>query len=180
MADLDKVPTEIRSGLMQAIDANGWPLYLHGPPGTGKTCLAALLYSRWLGKAVWFSTRSLLLDLAAYRADSERQMDWFMPSGQTFQRPTANAWDDLTNPKWLVCLDDIGTRGLSDTQTEILLDLLDKRVGDPLIVTGNHGMEELRKILDPRIVSRLFAGTVICLTGKDHREPLHEVEVSNG
>ena len=177
MAVPERVPDLIRSGLLAALEARGYPLYLHGETGTGKTCIAALLYQRFLGKAVWFSCRSLLRILAAYRADTERFVPWLMPSGVFLDRPVANAWSDLVDPGWLVCLDDVGTRPLSDAQSEILLDLIDARGTAPLIVTGNHGKDDLEKFLDPRIVSRLCRGTVIEIKGADKRESA-QLEVS--
>lgn len=159
----------------------GWPLYIHGEAGTGKTCIAALLYRDFIGYAAWCSCRALLRDMAAFRADPAHAMVWLMASGNVCHRPAANAWADLTDPGWLVCLDDLGTRELSPTQSEILLDLLDARVGKPLIVTGNHDRAGLLKFMDPRIVSRLCQGTVIGLVGKDRRTPQVELEVvSNG
>ena len=177
MAVTEKIPDRIRARLFPAIKEHGWPLYLHGQTGTGKTCIAALVYQRYIGNAVWFSCRSLLRELAAWRADLTHQIPWLMPSGLTLSRPATNAWDALTNPDWLVCLDDMGTRELSPAQSEILLDLLDARIGKPLIVTGNHDRDGL-KFLDPRIVSRVCAGTVIGLVGKDQRKPTSQLEAS--
>lgn len=177
MAVPERVPNQIRSGLLAALETRGYPLYLHGETGTGKTCIAALLYQRFLGYAAWCSCRSLLRDLAAWRADPAHQVPWLMASGNVCRRPAANAWQDLTDPDWLVCLDDVGTRPLSDAQSEIMCDLLDAKGNSPLIVTGNHGKDDLERFLDPRIVSRLCRGTVIEIKGNDKRESA-QLEVS--
>lgn len=69
----------------------------------------------------------------------------------------------------LLCVDDIGVRGDSESQQSALLELLNLRHGLPTVITGNHDAKQLSQIFDARIASRLASGTVIHLTGPDRR-----------
>jgi hypothetical protein len=50
-----------------------------------------------------------------------------------------------------------------------LFDLLEDRKGRPLVITGNHTLQSLLQIYEPRIVSRLSAGATLWLDGNDQR-----------
>ncbi len=70
----------------------------------------------------------------------------------------------------LVVLDEIGTRGMvSDAHYEALLTVLDMRENKPFIAISNLDHAALTKVYDARIVSRLSAGTIMEVTGKDRR-----------
>lgn len=66
-------------------------------------------------------------------------------------------------------LDEIGTREASGHRFDALLNLLEIRKGRPLILTGNLPVKEITKVYDDRILSRIFAGTLIEFTGNDRR-----------
>jgi len=76
-----------------------------------------------------------------------------------------NSFKDMN----LICLDDIGVRESTQPQTDALLTFLNTRGERPLIVTGNLAPASLAEVLDSRVVSRLCAGVVIEVTGRDQR-----------
>lgn len=145
--------------------ANGeapWPVYLRGPAGTGKTCAALALadqvrYGAWyrqcrdfvddwrkvvLGQAV------AELGYAIYPADFWRRVE---------SRP-------------LAILDEIGDRcKVTDTHYDAVKGFLDRRHKRPTVVLGNLDAKQLAEVYDDRIASRVCAGTVIFLAGKDRR-----------
>jgi DNA replication protein DnaC len=69
----------------------------------------------------------------------------------------------------LVVLDDIATREPTWAQREALLAILDARAGRPMVLTGNLSIEQLAEVVDDRAASRICAGTIIEVTGKDRR-----------
>ncbi len=70
----------------------------------------------------------------------------------------------------LLVLDDLGTRKPTESQYEIIFELIDRRQGKPLVVSTNHSPEALGKVFDDRIASRLSAGTVIDFPLVDRRK----------
>lgn len=131
---------------------NRFPLFIHGGTGTGKTCLAALLFRRvtW---PMWRRCDDFLLTLATSRGDSS-----FVAQK-----------DRAANCSCLF-LDDIGLREPTETMQQILFDLLELRKGKPTVITSNHSPETLKELYDDRIRSRILAGTIIEIAGSDRRE----------
>lgn len=80
----------------------------------------------------------------------------------------ANLWSHLSEAP-LVVLDEIGIREVKDIHYETVKRLLDDRESRPLVVISNHDLERVQELYDPRIASRLGAGSVVYLAGEDQR-----------
>lgn len=149
-----------------------WPLFLHGDPGTGKSC-AVLALCDHLHHAAVYTTAS---DLAAAYMDSwkaDKKFDW---GAYGPYREAVNALAPMSPPKvfgsMLVVLDELGTRmNVSDTHYECIQRVMDLREGWPLIVVSNQDLAGIAKTYDDRIASRCAYGTVVKLQGKDRRLP---------
>lgn len=148
-----------------------WPLFLWGPPGTGKTCAALALCDFLRDSQQQFAT---IADLTARVMDSwksEHKFDWsaFGP-----YREKLNDLAPMSPPKrtgaWLVVLDELGARtNVTDTHYECVQRVLDMREGWPLILISNKDIAGIGSIYDARIASRCEAGTVLELKGRDRR-----------
>jgi hypothetical protein len=78
-------------------------------------------------------------------------------------------WSKFNNAN-LAIVDEVGTRSNpSDFETDCLRDILEHRIGRPLIVISNLSLDELAKLYDDRIPSRLAGGTIHKLVGSDRR-----------
>ena len=71
----------------------------------------------------------------------------------------------------LLVLDDLGAGSLSDHERRCTLELLERRLNAmrPTVVTTNWTIEQIGKLMDERIASRLSAFAVISFIGKDLR-----------
>jgi chromosomal replication initiation ATPase DnaA len=131
-----------------------WPLYLHGLVGTGKT-RAALCLCDFADSAVYFTVDSLAdMVMAKSAADAETQ------------------WEKIRT-KALVVLDEIGEReAVGDLQATTFKKFLDSRewhAGRVAVYVSNLSPDDLPKLYDDRIISRLLSGTVHELRGPDRR-----------
>jgi len=91
--------------------------------------------------------------------------EWIKPSAAKYRRMYLDA------PALLV-LDEIGAREkVSDSHYEIVKHALDARIdqGKPMVIISNNTPEELAKLYDGRIYSRIASGTVLNVTGEDRR-----------
>jgi len=148
-----------------------WPLFIHGIPGTGKTCAALALSDYLHPEEVQYTTAS---DLASRYMDSwkaEKKFDW---SAFGAYREIPNELAPRSPAKrigsMLVILDELGTRmNVSDTHYECVQKVLDMREGWPLIVISNKAVSGIAALYDARIASRCASGTVVELKGKDRR-----------
>ncbi len=132
---------------------SNWPLYLYGPTGTGKTC-AALTMADIAETAAYWSLDDLA-DFVMEHSPSE-----------------VNAEFTALAQKWLVILDEIGTRErATDLHYRVLKRLADAREQNAgaTIYISNLSPEQLAKSFDDRIASRLLCGVRFELTGEDRR-----------
>ena len=149
-----------------------WPLLLTGKTGTGKTCLAGLIFERFPdmeqpmggGECYWVNATDGLRAMVCSQVEHQRFFG--MPQGV----PT-RYFDHLNAARecGLLVLDDLGARKPSEAVQEVVLALINARAGKPFIVTTNLGMKELAANYDDRVVDRLGEGTVLEFSGKSRR-----------
>jgi DNA replication protein DnaC len=169
MAKTSQVPTQLRKALTRAIQGGKFPLYIHGTPGTGKTCLMGLVYSTWIGRAAWFQCSRLLLDLARCRSNPDHQCQRLGNDGNLELDSEWQAWQDIRMAD-LLCLDDVGVKDLTDAQVDVFKEIIDIRTGRPTILTSNLSENELASVMDIRLASRLVGGTILTIIGEDKRQ----------
>ena len=132
-------------------DQSEWPLYMYGRPGTGKTCLAALIYAAYKRQPLWRRADELLIEIGTSRADGYGTLKTKLEGSPC------------------VFLDDLGVRPPTEAMTQALFDLMELRARRPLVIVSNHTPDALAKIYDERIVSRITAGTTLEIVGQDRR-----------
>lgn len=174
-ADWDRVSDKLRMAITTAIKSQDWPIVLMGVPGCGKTSTMACVYRSIQAKPKWFSAIDVIRIVQAMRRDGSI----LIPGAE---RPTTEGsfWRVHIEQPALLCIDDIGLRKPTDSQYEIIYELLDRRQRKPLMVTSNLSPRELQEQFDSRVISRLFQGTSIEVTGSDRRrEGLKRFRVAN-
>lgn len=78
-------------------------------------------------------------------------------------------WRDVSSVP-LVVLDEIGSRDrVTDHHYDAVKRVLDERMNRPLVLISNLSLEEVERLYDDRIASRMGAGTVMNVQGKDRR-----------
>ena len=148
------VDVKLQRAIKAAYESGLWPWYIHGVAGTGKTSAAAVVFRSRAGEFNYFwDCGKACRDLVCARANYE---EWQM------RRKIQGAG--------LIVLDDVATREPTGAQLDALLSIINWRSGSPLIVTGNASPAQLAEFIhDDRVVSRLCAGVIIEVTGKDKR-----------
>ncbi len=152
MHHADKATAVFDTLFARSNPAPKFPIYLHGGVGLGKTGLAAVLF-RIAKNPIWRRADTFLLDLSTGRRDD------------TYRAEIRKASEAS-----LLVLDDLGVRNPSEGMFPQLFDILELRKNVPTIITSNKSLDELGEIYtDGRIYSRIAAGTVMMMTGKDRR-----------
>jgi DNA replication protein DnaC len=125
-----------------------WPLYLHGPAGTGKTCAVLAFADRVPYSTYW---------------TAEETVEWILGHAESMWRNAGGA------P--LLIVDELGVRSTSgDLQYQAVKRLADLRAqGRATIWVSNHVPEAIKKLYDDRIYSRICCGTWFELAGNDRR-----------
>lgn len=134
-----------------------WPLVLLGSAGCGKTC-AALAMSDFFSPAAYFPAAEMASKLNDCRFG--RHMN-------SIGEPMSEAefWAEWVRND-LTILDELGTREkVSDALYETIKRAIDSRQGKASILISNMGLDQLGKVYDDRIASRLTEGTVVELRG---------------
>ncbi len=142
-----------------------WPLVMTGSAGTGKTCAALCLVDYAHGR---YWTAADLCDLLV-RAQQGR-LEW-SNCGYGGTHWPEHVWGWVAGAS-VLALDEIGTRTVSDFAYETVKRVIDEREGKPLVVVSNLTLEALARVYDDRVVSRLAAGTVVEMAGRDRRVPV--------
>lgn len=148
----DKVASVLAAICAAGNPSPRFPIYVSGDVGTGKTGFAAVMY-RIASRPIWRRADSFLLDLSMGRSDDTYRSEL---------RKVADAS--------LLVLDDLGIRKPSEGMFHLLFDVLELRKTKPTIITSNKTIDELSDhYTDGRIYSRLAAGTVMQMSGRDRR-----------
>ena len=146
----DKVAVEV-SNLLEGRRDPRKGFLLFGPPGTGKTLLGCIMLNelilRW-GKPGRFLNLS--------RKYFEKLRDTYSESSDNYGQ-TWQIMEELSNMPFLM-LDDFGIQRGTESETEMLYNLVDARYGDErfTVVTTNKPLEEIKDISQGRIYSRLM------------------------
>jgi DNA replication protein DnaC len=135
-------------------------LFVTGNCGTGKTHLGAAITRHLISKTI--PVKFL------------RCADLFRGIREIFKSDSPYAESELMTPleKYRVLiLDDLGAGSLSDCERRYSLELIDARLSKmrPTIVTSNWNLEQIEKLMDDRIASRLSGFALLELGGKDRR-----------
>lgn len=161
-------PYHARQTLRAIID-NPSDCVLTGPPGTGKTHLAAAI--------LW----GMVLSGAVFKLENEHPRATFITVPDLLNNIRASfhnrkSEDEYDEVKFLsyapfLFLDDLGAEKSSEWATSTIYSIIDARYREelPTIVTTNLSLPEISEKLDPRIASRLSSGKIIQLTGPDRR-----------
>jgi len=158
----DLIAQPLRTLIRSAITGSDpWPLFVHGPAGTGKT-RAALCLLDMAGGQYW--TASGIAEAAILSFKGQLRLPW-----HTGPTSTAALWEGIGKSA-LIVLDEIGSREVvKDHAYECLKRVLDLREGKPLMALSNLDLQSVERIYDDRIASRLAAGSVLALDGSDRR-----------
>lgn len=141
-----------------------WPLLIHGPPGTGKTCAALCVLD--LAQGEYFT----VADYCEQHNEAKAGRLQVSNGGQIW-RPTPFSFRArfIDRPP-LIVLDELGARQqVTDAHYEAVKFAIDLRENRPFIVISNVKPEQIGAMYDARIFSRLAAGTVIEVAGPDRR-----------
>jgi len=143
-----------------------WPLFIHGPVGTGKSCAALCLLDHTMGGGMYY-TVSGLCALLIQSQQGRLERSYELCHGETIFPD--KLWKWIASAK-LVVLDEIGCRdSVSDHHYDAVKQCIDERERKPFIAISNLSPDKLARTYDDRIFSRLARGTVFTLEGKDRR-----------
>lgn len=161
--EMDQVDLTLRRTMRMLLDGEKpWPLFLHGEPGSGKTCALMCLVDH-CGGGVYVT----LGDLCRALIDAQHGRTAFYDLGAGITRTEGELWRDWGNGNVCV-LDEIGTREkVSEHHYSTLQMALDRRndPNRPLVVVSNVDLKGSATLYDDRIASRLASGMVIETTG---------------
>lgn len=136
--------------------------YLYGPPGGGKTAVAADLFleahkQKYLGNLsggiIWVTFYDMLKEIQ--RAMKFPQVEEPLPGVQEIMDEFA-ALERYQKIQYLF-LDDVGDVKFTDWNISQLQVLISYRYEHllPIVITSNHNLDELAEISDGRIASRI-------------------------
>lgn len=146
-----------------------WPLYVWGETGVGKSCAASLLYREWPKRAVWWRLEDFVSRISECRRNGFSVAQANVCQGRVPVERAEPMWWSILEQQDLAVFDDVGIRNASDAVFSIVFTLADLRAGRPTVFTSNVSPRDLAKVYDPRIASRMLAGTVLEMTGVDQR-----------
>ncbi len=139
-------------------------MYLWGEAGRGKTSTMACLYRSWMGQVYW-SRLSAFVELI----QQARRAGRVMLPGAEWEVSESHIWRTRIDQPGIICIDDIGIRGATDSYYSIAYELVDRRGTKPAVYTSNLSPERANEALDGRVVSRLLRGMELQVEGIDQR-----------
>lgn len=172
LRDPNQVDPALNVMIASLVDGQAsWPILLHGPVGTGKTCAALCLCDN-VPRAAYFTASELhqaVMD-SQFNRLTWRNFHWLEAEPDALSKTVyANdLWKYLRRVPLLV-IDELGRGNVTPSHLESVYRAVDERNGRPLVGISNHSPEALDSIYDAPTVSRLCAGTVYELTGNDRR-----------
>lgn len=163
-ADWNQLKPAAVTAVRQAVKSQHYPILFHGPPGVGKSFALGLFYASFPGNAKWFRAVEFVRLIQLCRKDGS-----VMLPGAYSECGEGHLWKTRIESPDALFLDDIGLRSPTDSQYEILYELIDRRMGKPLFLSSNLSLGEIAKLYDDRIASRIGAGLRLEFTGEDRR-----------
>lgn len=163
--DLNPVSPELRKVFRGLVEGQlKWPLYLWGPPGSGKSCAALSLVEHVKGARFWRMSDFDSFVQRVKQGVEER------PYPETGKISETGWWNYFAHLR-LVALDDVGSQEVStESQEDTLFLALENRDGGwPFIITSNRSPKEVETAYSQRIHSRMCSGTIHMLEGRDRR-----------
>lgn len=159
--DPDLIDEAIWSRVIECSCRGGpWPLVFTGGVGTGKTCAALCLLDQV--KSRQYQTVGSLCEELIAVFDGQREY------GQRTDNVTA--WWRRWGEADCVVLDELAARDrVSDFHYDTVKRAIDRRIDMPSVFISNLGLDDISKVYDDRIASRLVAGTLIRFDGDDRR-----------
>lgn len=158
---------QILAQVVQAAQQGQWPILLAGPCGVGKSCLSCLVASR-IPHWRFAPASELVGQVVQARVSDSRTVLVRTMSGVEIERNETEILRWVESAPILV-LDDVGVRTMTEVQSDILLRVLDLRLGRPLIATTNCTAVTLPQMVGERCASRLRAGSQFRMAGEDRR-----------
>ena len=132
-----------------ALGQADWPLYLHGPVGTGKS-RAALWFCDQTAESCYHTVETVM---DAMRSTTRQNPPWDWP------------WS-----MHLAILDELGCHDkASDFEYDAVKRFADWREDKAVVYVSNHAPVVIGKLYDGRIGSRVTCGTIFKLDGPDRR-----------
>ncbi len=151
-------------------------LFIHGKAGVGKTVLAcslAKLYIRQGHSVEFISYPSFIMDLQS-RFKSDKNVYGYAKEIAWYPEDTdiINQWIGDPKPEGILIIDDLGATKISEFVQQITYYVINEREMKmlPTIITSNYNLNEIDKMIDPRVSSRISGMCEIKqLVGKDMR-----------
>lgn len=182
----DQISPVLRQNLKEAMANGPWPILIHGRPGNGKSSAAAIALASQALKDLraaqvfgrsevcsvfWWTWETLVADLLTARKRRDRSFPVRLRGMGEFYRRESFVMERLSNPRYLVVLDDFAVTRLADWDVKLMFELIDRLKSGRVILTSNNSIESMieKDIIDERVASRLQAGTIIAATGDDRR-----------
>jgi hypothetical protein len=160
--DRERIPSRLLEAMGKC--ANGqspWPLFVFGSAGCGKTRGMLYLADRLASRCIFVVFDALceqlrLAKLGQLWEHGEHDSRLVVP---------ADIWDRWKPERTVLpIIDDLGCRSEASNHVyETLKTAIDTRESYPLAITSNLAPDELAKLFDDRIASRLVAGTIVDL-----------------
>lgn len=142
------VPPGFEQAVRKCCDTEGWPLFLTGEAGSGKTC-AALSLSDQCGYTAYYTLCQLCDCLIA--AQQGQVLEGYRSSDRVIWK----RWSEVN----LAILDEIGDFAPSEFTSKVLKKAIDSRQGKPLILISNRSLAEIEMFYGDPTASRIQGGT---------------------